>query len=83
MQKPYDRKSLLSGPAVLKRFDTNLISEAMSYLRPDNFRLTIVSQDFPGDWDKKEKWYGIEYKTEKIPENLLSEIKAAFESNVV
>jgi len=80
MQKPYDRKSLLSGPAVLKRFDAKLISEAMSYLRPDNFRLTVVSQDFPGDWDKKEKWYGTEHKVEKIPEDFLSEIQAAFES---
>jgi insulysin len=80
MQKPYDRKQLLSGPAVTKTFDAELISQAMTYLRPDNFRLMIVSQQFPGDWDQKEKWYGTEYKTEKIPNDFLEEVRAAFES---
>jgi insulysin len=80
MQKPYDRKALLSGPAVIRKFDAARISEAVSYLRPDNFRLTIVSQDFPGGWDKKEKWYGTEHKVEKIPKDFLAEIKTAFES---
>ncbi|EUC29549.1 hypothetical protein COCCADRAFT_8266 [Bipolaris zeicola 26-R-13] len=80
MQKPYDRKMLLSGPAVIRKFDANLINEAMSYLRPDNFRLTIISQDFPGGWDQKEKWYGTEYKIERIPGDFLAEIKEAFES---
>ncbi|CAN9095880.1 unnamed protein product [Alternaria alternata] len=80
MQRPYDRKMLLSGPAIIKKFDSELISEAMSYLRPDNFRMTIISQDFPGGWDQKEKWYGTEHKVEKIPEDFLAEIKQAFES---
>jgi insulysin len=80
MQKPYDRTKLLSGPAVISKFDEQRIAEAMSYLRPDNFRMTIVSQDFPGDWDRKEKWYGTEHKVEKIPEDFLKEVKAAFES---
>ncbi|KAF2871159.1 Metalloenzyme, LuxS/M16 peptidase-like protein [Massariosphaeria phaeospora] len=80
MQKPYDRKMLLSGPAVTRKFDAELISQAMSYLRPDNYKLTIVSQDFPGGWDQKEKWYGTEYKSEKIPEEFVKEIKDVFES---
>ncbi|KAH7135013.1 Metalloenzyme, LuxS/M16 peptidase-like protein [Dendryphion nanum] len=79
MQKPYHRKQLLSGPATIKKFDAELIKQAMDYLRPDNFRLTVVSQDFPGDWDQKEKWYGTEYKTNKIPEDFLAEIRQAFE----
>lgn len=49
----------------------------MACLRPDNFRLTLVSQRFPGVWDKKEKWYGTEYANEKIPSEFLSEIKRA------
>jgi insulysin len=80
MQKPYDRTKLLSGPNVISKFDADRISEAMTYLRPDNFRMTIVSQDFPGDWDQKEKWYGTEHKVEKIPQDFLAEIKEAFES---
>ncbi|KAF2203788.1 hypothetical protein GQ43DRAFT_389257 [Delitschia confertaspora ATCC 74209] len=80
MQKPYNRKMLLSGPAVIRKFDAKAISEAMTYLRPDNFRLNLVSQEFPGDWDQKEKWYGTEYKTEKMPEDFLAELRKAFES---
>ena len=80
MQGPYDRRMLLSGPATIRKFDAELISEAMSYLRLDNFRMTIVSQDFPGSWNQKEKWYGTEYKVEKIPEDFLAEIREAFES---
>lgn len=36
-----------------------------------------MSRDFPGTWDKKEKWYGTEYRHEKIPESLMQEVKAA------
>ncbi|KAF2279892.1 LuxS/MPP-like metallohydrolase [Westerdykella ornata] len=80
MQKPLDRKHLLSGVSVIKKFDPEAISEALSYLRPDNFRLKVVSQEFPGDWDQKEKWYGTEYRTGKLPEDFVAEIRAAFES---
>ncbi|KAF2746080.1 LuxS/MPP-like metallohydrolase [Sporormia fimetaria CBS 119925] len=80
MQKSYDRKHLLSGPSVIRKFDATAIADAMSYLRPDNFKLRVVSRDFPGDWDQKEKWYGTEYKTGKLPEDFFKEIDAAFQS---
>ncbi|KAF2845137.1 a-pheromone processing metallopeptidase-like protein Ste23 [Plenodomus tracheiphilus IPT5] len=80
MQKPYARNQLLSGPSVIRKFDATRISEAMSYLRPDNFNMRIISQDFPGGWDQKEKWYGTEYKQERIPHDFLAELQKAFES---
>lgn len=80
MQRPYDRQYLLSGPSVIKRFDAEAISQAMTFLRPDNFRLNIVSQDFPGDWNQKEKWYGTEYKTGKMSEDFLAEIQKTFDN---
>ncbi|KAJ5223283.1 Peptidase M16 core [Penicillium chermesinum] len=79
MQKPLDRKWLISG-GLLRRFDADLIKQALSYLRADNFRLIVVSQDFPGEWDEKEKWYGTEYKVEKIPKDFLSGLEAALKS---
>ncbi|KAF2816319.1 LuxS/MPP-like metallohydrolase [Mytilinidion resinicola] len=75
MQRPYPRELLLSGPSLIRKFNAEAINKAATYLRPDNFRLTLISQDFPGDWDQKEKWYGTEYKYEKIPEDFLAEIK--------
>ncbi|OCK75895.1 hypothetical protein K432DRAFT_307572 [Lepidopterella palustris CBS 459.81] len=80
MQKPYPRNLLLSGPSLVREFDPKAIGEALSYLRADNFRLTIVSQDFPGDWDQKERWYGTEYKIEKIPKDFLADIRKAAQS---
>lgn len=79
MQKSYRRMHILSGPVTIKKFDPELIVEAISYVRPDNFQLIIVSQDFSGDWDQKEKWYGTEYKTGKIPKDFLAGIQQAFE----
>ncbi|KAL0929432.1 a-pheromone processing metallopeptidase ste23 [Colletotrichum truncatum] len=39
--------------------------------------MTIVSQKFPGDWNQKEKWYGTEYRHEKITDEFMAEIKKA------
>jgi insulysin len=80
MQKPFPREWLLSGNSLLRKFDPELISKAFSYLRADNFRLMIVSQTFPGVWDRKEKWYGTDYKVEKIPEDFLADIRGALTS---
>ncbi|KAL5371833.1 hypothetical protein DPSP01_013961 [Paraphaeosphaeria sporulosa] len=80
MQKPYDRKEILSGPSVIKKFDKELIGEAMEYLRPDNFRVMIVSQNFPGDWPEQEKWYGTKYKSEKIPQAFMDQVTEAFKT---
>ena len=81
MQKPLPREWLLSGERVLRVFDQKAISEALSYLRADNYRLTLVSQEIPGDWDKTEKWYGTQYRYEKIPEDFQAEIRQAIQSS--
>lgn len=77
MQKPLPREWLLSGVSKIRRFDAEGIVQAMKYLREDNFRLMIVSQEYPGDWDMKEPWYGTEYRIEKIPTDVQSEIRKA------
>ncbi|KAF9246784.1 hypothetical protein DTO027I6_5298 [Penicillium roqueforti] len=79
MQKSLPNEWLLSG-SLLRRFDSDLIKKALSYLRADNFRLIVVSQEFPGTWDQKEKWYGTEYKVEKIPQEFLGGLQKALES---
>ncbi|KAF2220544.1 Metalloenzyme, LuxS/M16 peptidase-like protein [Elsinoe ampelina] len=78
MQKPYPRDKLLSAQSLIWRFDPKAIKRGLDHLTPDNFRLTLVAQDFPGDWDQKEKWYGTEYKYEKIPKDFLEEIKKVY-----
>jgi len=80
MQKPLPREWLLSGTTLIREFDAEAIRHALSYLRTDNYRLTIVSQEFPGNWDHKEKWYGTEYRTEKIPADFEAAVRKAGES---
>ena len=80
MQKCYPREWLLSASSLIRSFDSHAISEALTYLRPDNYRLTIVSQTFPGDWDQKEKWYGTEYRCQRIDPEFEALIKKAGES---
>ncbi|EFY90749.1 a-pheromone processing metallopeptidase Ste23 [Metarhizium acridum CQMa 102] len=77
MQKPLPREWLLSGQKRLRTFDASLITKALEKLCPENMRLVIVSQEYPGDWDKREYWYGTEYRHEKIPPSLMAELQAA------
>src|SRR6187549_2810905 len=75
MQKPLPREWLLSGQSLLRKFDAKLIERALDCLRPDNFRMTIVSRNYPGNWDKTEKWYGTEYRHEQIPADFMQELE--------
>lgn len=77
MQKPLPREWLLSGHSRLRKFDPRLIEQGVACLRPDNLRLSIVSRHYPNNWNQKEKWYGTDYRCEKIPDDLMAEIKAA------
>ena len=77
MQKPLPREWLLSNTDLLRHFDGNAISTALEYLKADNYRLTIVSQKYPGDWPLKERWYGTEYKVERISPEFAAAVKAA------
>ena len=80
MQKPLPREWLLSGSKLIREFDATAISQAMSCLRTDSYRLTIVSQEFPGDWDQKERWYGTEYRSEPIPLDFKDAVRRAGQS---
>ncbi|ETI20794.1 hypothetical protein G647_07136 [Cladophialophora carrionii CBS 160.54] len=71
------RSWLLSSTSKFRKFDAQAIVQAMQYLREDNFRLMLVAQDYPGNWDQKERWYGTEYKVERVPADVLSEVRRA------
>ncbi|CAM1505623.1 Fc.00g112600.m01.CDS01 [Cosmosporella sp. VM-42] len=77
MQKPLPREWLLSGHSRLRDFEPQHIEKALTTIRPDNFRMVIVSRIFPGNWDQKEKWYGTEYRVENIPSDLMAELEKA------
>ena len=79
MQKPIPREWLLSGSSLLRVFDAAAIERGLSSITPDNMRMFIVSRKFPGTWNKKEKWYGTEYRYEDIPAELMSELKSTMQ----
>ncbi|KAI1982444.1 metalloprotease [Ophidiomyces ophidiicola] len=79
MQRPYPREWLISS-SLLRKFEPELITKGLTYLNADNFNIELISQKYPGDWDRKEKWYGTEYKVEPISDNVLSEIRSMLES---
>ena len=81
MQQPLPREQLLSGQRLIRKFDPEAIKRGLDALRPDNFRLTLVSQKYPGSWDLREKWYGTEYRYEKIPEDLIKQLWTAVQSS--
>ena len=80
MQRPLPREWLLSGSTLIRKFDPQAIQDAMAFLRTDNYRLTIVSQTFGGKWDQKERWYGTEYRCERISPEFEAAVRAAGES---
>ncbi|KAK3987921.1 ubiquitin carboxyl-terminal hydrolase [Cladorrhinum sp. PSN332] len=86
MQKPIPREHLVVGYSKLRKFEPELIKQALGCLRPDNFFMTMVGRNFPGasddpeSWEDKEKWYGTEYTLRRIPKQLVDEIKAAMAS---
>ncbi len=80
MQKPLPRNWLLSGSTKLRKFDADAIVKAMEFLRPDNFRLVMISQDDRVNFDKKERWYGTEYTVQDLPSELLSELGRSLQS---
>lgn len=79
MQKPLPREWLLSSTDLIRKFDGDAISTALGHLKADNYRLTIVSQQYPGDWPMKEKWYGTEYKVERISTDFAAAVQKAEE----
>jgi insulysin len=78
LQNPYRGSKLLSGPATIRTFNPGLIRNAMSFLRPDNFRLTVVDPDDTLGWDQIEPWYKTKYRLERIPAEFLAAIHQAF-----
>ena len=77
MQKNLPRDQLLSGQTLIRAFNPDGIKHGLSFLSPHNFRFTVVSQEYPGTWDKREQWYGTEYRYEKIPADFMQEIQDA------
>ena len=80
MQRPIPRDQLLSAQSLIRKFNPEAITLGLEALNPENFRISVVSQEFADVVDRREKWYGTEYKYEKIPADFMGEIRKAASS---
>lgn len=73
MQQPYPREWILSGPYLTREFDLELIQNTLLCLSPEKCRVFVAAQQLPDGskvWDKKERWYGTEYKLQPLNSSL-------------
>ncbi|KAG1283773.1 hypothetical protein G6F66_010823 [Rhizopus arrhizus] len=76
MQENYPPQWIISGNALLRKYDPVLIEEHLKLLRPDNFRLTLACQEFPHgiQCTQVEKWYSTEYEVLPLSEHLVKRL---------
>ncbi|KAJ3192026.1 Insulinase (Peptidase M16) [Irineochytrium annulatum] len=74
----FAKEHILSGHYLMDQFDESLIRSLLSLLRPDNFRVTLVSTAHEVDdtWSKA-PWYGTEYKVLDMEASLLESLRSA------
>lgn len=80
MSVQYPRERILSNGLIQREFAPDAIKIGLSYLRPDNARITITSQHAGKTWTHKEKWYGTEYTVEKWSPDFTKALEAAVTS---
>ncbi|XP_076308148.1 insulin-degrading enzyme-like [Tachypleus tridentatus] len=67
----YPIEDVLSGPYLMSEYRPDLIEDILSRLNPNNIRVSVIGKKFQDVVDAKEKWYGTEYKLERItPEQI-------------
>ena len=71
----FSMEDILTANYYLTKFDPEAIKNIYDYLTPEKMRVTVISKKFAEIADQKEKWYGTEYKLEKIPENKILDLK--------
>ncbi|KAL4209234.1 Metalloenzyme, LuxS/M16 peptidase-like protein [Rhizopus microsporus] len=76
MQENYPPQWVISGNALLRKYDPDLIKAHLELLRMDNFRLTLVSQEFPDgiECTRIERWYSAEYEVQPLSEALVQRL---------
>jgi insulysin len=71
----YSMENILSANYYLTKFDSELIESLYSYLIPEKMRVSVISKKYESRTNLTEKWYGTEYKIEKLTHQLINELK--------
>ncbi|XP_060867052.1 insulin-degrading enzyme isoform X2 [Metopolophium dirhodum] len=71
----FELEHVLTAEYLIREWKPDLIVELLSYFRPDNMRVTVVSKIFQNKTDTVDKYYGTPYSIMKIPTETLNEWK--------
>jgi insulysin len=74
MHLPIRMENILTSNYYLNKFEPALIASVYEHLVPEKMRVTVLSKKYQGKTDRVEKWYGTEYKEEKIPQETLDKL---------
>ncbi|ANB12559.1 Ste23p [Sugiyamaella lignohabitans] len=74
LQRPGLPREHLLSHNLMRDYRSELISDFVTYLNPDNFRAVLTGQSLSG-LDKREKWYGTEYSEQNIDPEILAKLK--------
>ncbi|KAJ2638098.1 metalloprotease, partial [Coemansia sp. RSA 1694] len=76
MQNRYlEPECVLSDGMLLSEFDEELIEWVQGFLIPDNFRILLAARELDVDFDLTEKYYGVSYRVDAIPDELMRDLR--------
>ncbi|XP_048268577.1 insulin-degrading enzyme isoform X2 [Bombus affinis] len=79
----YPMEEILIAEHLFPLWKPDLITWVMEYLKPENVRIHVVAKLYENIADETEKWYGVKFKKEKIPQNIISKwINAGLNSDL-
>lgn len=72
---------VLSAHYYPTKYEPDEIVALFPYLEPKKMRVSAISKKYEGKTDRTEKWYGTEYKLERLDEQLVKELSSSDLSN--
>ncbi|KAJ1309144.1 hypothetical protein OPQ81_004817 [Rhizoctonia solani] len=77
LSRPYPRDLVLCAEQLIWKWDESAVRSLLNSFTVEQSRILLMAKEgLPeGDWTK-ERWYGVEYWTERIPTSLVEEAKS-------
>ncbi|KAJ2388711.1 metalloprotease, partial [Coemansia sp. RSA 2603] len=64
---------------LLTEFNEELLEWIQGFLNPQNFRILLAARDLDVEFDQEEKYYGVKYRVDPIPAELMRELVGELE----
>ncbi|XP_043206057.1 insulin-degrading enzyme-like [Amphibalanus amphitrite] len=67
----YPMEEVLSAEYITDKYDPEVLKKVTDLLNPDNVRMILVGKVYESECDSTERWYGVQYNVQDIPETTL------------